>query len=183
MDERLAFKNDLPVKLPIDYHDHLTFTAFEEAGDSEELRDAYTVWKGSMEEYRQAIRQGRELTDPVMFNEVTAQRIMVQRMDPSGYEIMVDQGKELLEEADDLIDRLTVLSGGDSNRMLNLLTLSQVILIRDRIQGPVQKGPYPKCFDEKIGNAVSMRFKDYWHQYVKTRGERVAVDPLDMFPV
>ncbi len=47
--------------------------------------------------------------------------------------------------------------------------LAQVILIRDRIQGPTQKGLYPMCFGENIGNAVAVRFKDYWHQYVRTK--------------
>ena len=183
MDERLVFNNDIPVRKPIDYHDHLTFTAFEKAGDSEELKDAYTVWKGSMEDYRSAIREGRELTDPVPFNEVTASRVMTQRTDPNGYQMLLNQGTELLDEADNLLDRLTVICGGESNRMLNLLMLAQVVLIRDRIQGPNQKGLYPVCFDEKVGDSVVMRFKDYWQQYVRTYGERVAIDPMDVFPV
>ena len=84
MDEGMVSDNGIPIIKPIDYHDHLTFTAFKKAGDSEELKDAYTVWKGSMEDYRKAIRDGRELTDPIVFNEVTAQRVMTQRMDPNG---------------------------------------------------------------------------------------------------
>lgn len=183
MDESLVFNNDLPVRKNIDYHDYLTFTAFEKAGDSEELKDAYTVWKGTMDEYRQAIRDGRELTDPIVFNEVTAQRVMTHRMDPNGYQTLLNQGQDLLSDADNLLDRLTAITGGETNRMLNILILAQVVLIRDRIQGPTQKGLYPVCFDEKIADAVSMRFKDYWQQYVRTYGERVAVDPLDVFPV
>ena len=183
MEESLVFNQDLPVKRTIDYHDHLEFTAFEKAGDSEELKDAYIVWKGSMDEYRKAIRDGRDLSDPIVFNEVTAQRVMTQRMDPNGYQMLLNQGQELLSDADNLLDRLTAITGGETNRMLNILMLAQVELIRDRIQGPTQKGLYPECFDEKIGNAVSMRFKDYWFQYIRTRGKRVAVDPLDVFPV
>ena len=182
MDESLVFNQDLPVKRTIDYHDHLEFTAFEKAGDSEELKDAYIVWKGSMDDYRKAIRDGRELTDPIMFNEVTAQRVMTQRMDPNGYQMLLNQGQELLSDADNLLDRLTAITGGETNRMMNILMLAQVVLIRDRIQGPNQKGLYPVCMDDMLADAVSMRFKDYWFQYVRSYGQRVAVDPLVIIP-
>lgn len=181
--ENLVFKNDVPVRNIIDFNTGRTFTAYEKAGDSEELKDAYTVWKGTMDEYRQAIKEGRDLTDPIPFNEVTYQRLMVNRVDPEAHQEMLNEGEDLLNEADNLIDRLTVVAGGESNKMLNILMLAQVVLIRDRIQGPFQKGLYPRCMDHKISECVAMRFKDYWLQYVKSYGERVAIDPTDIISV